>query len=87
MSGRCATCLWWETTYQRDWADASGSHTVRWNDDPRWGRCQLTEQPDAKPNHPWSLAKAIDGEGYFAVLETRDDFGCVQHKVASEDRP
>ena len=61
--GRCKTCKFW---------DPGGE---RWSP-----RCNLTENED------WSRslgdtespqAIAIDAEGYYAVLLTTEDFGCI----------
>lgn len=45
---------------------------------PMWGDCALTilESEEAET----SLARAMDGSAYFAVLRCRANFGCVQHK-------
>lgn len=41
---------------------------------PLWGECVLTELGEDAP----SLARAIDGSDYMAVLRCHADFGCVQ---------
>lgn len=46
---------------------------------PEWGECALTEIGAAAP----SLARAIDGSRYHAVLRCHADFGCVQWRPFS----
>lgn len=41
---------------------------------PDWGECSLTDIACEKK----SLARAIDGSEYMAVLRCHADFGCVQ---------
>ena len=49
------------------------------------GDCALASSHDGEPDVPTSKARAEDGEGYFACLDTAPDFGCVQWE--SEEEP
>lgn len=70
MTGRCATCKWWEQD----------------EDDGTKGTCALTEMDMGDPVRPESLAVAADGEEYRGVLVTRQDFGCVQWEAKDGSR-
>ena len=60
------------------------NHDAGWLDEvpggsnwPEWGECVRTEL-----NHDaTSLARAVDGSLYRAVLRTHGTFGCVQFEV------
>lgn len=43
---------------------------------PEWGECQLTELHNEASKK--SLARAIDGSAYRAVLRCHQDFACMQ---------
>ena len=45
---------------------------------PRTGRCTLATSDSGDPEHPESLAHAVDQEEYYASLLVSPDFGCVQ---------
>lgn len=49
-----------------------------------WGDCVKTETQGMRGHESESKAFAIDGEGYYAVLETHKDFGCVQWEARGE---
>jgi hypothetical protein len=44
---------------------------------PEWGKCNLTELGNDLP----TLAKAIDGSEYYAVLCTHANFSCIQFSL------
>lgn len=77
------------------WADAYGAlgndypcstdgvdHSVPGGSDwPEWGECNRT---DLHGNEP-SLARAIDGSHYRAVLRCHANFGCIQYQELQPD--
>jgi len=77
MDGRCKTCKWW---------DAKGGSDVR----AEWGSCRLAGSCGADADYPESKAWADSDESdIFADdswLNTRSDFGCVQHEPKDSDQ-
>lgn len=63
---KCATCKHWEPV--------SHYTKISW----RVGRCQKTEMTDDYDPPPKGGAMAVDGSGYFAILLTADEFGCLR---------
>lgn len=59
---RCQNCRWWEP-----------KHVYQ-----EIGTCVLTESGDIGTPPKKSLATASSDDGYFGVLNTSPDFGCVQ---------
>ena len=55
-------------------SDASSKHPW-WE----WGHCMLTTHKEDEQSE--TLARAIDGSNYYAVLQTHHTFGCVQHRA------
>lgn len=54
-----------------------------WNAYGEWGTCQFVIHYEATAaDEPFSKrAKTRDSEQYHSTLETRGDFGCVEHEV------
>lgn len=67
----CANCKWW-----------GQSENIK----DGWGWCILTAVDQEIPEHKDSKAIAFDHEGYYAVLHTRPDFGCVQWEEGVNDK-
>lgn len=65
----CKTCKWW--------------HKEPCTKD--WGHCTKTAVDEGKPVCPDSKAQAWDVEGFYTVLQTREDFGCVQWEAREEE--
>lgn len=54
------------------------SAKASWLDWPMWGDCAMTELDTNVPERPESLARAIDGSNFYAILRTHAHFGCSQ---------
>lgn len=72
MTGRCATCQWWEPLPD----DARIYHPTRYVLWREAGECRLTTTGDN--NSVESKAYAMAAYSYEAGLKTDPDFGCVQ---------
>jgi len=49
-----------------------------------WGDCSITES-GAQGLRGTGLAQASSGDGYYGVLHTSSDFGCVQFAPKTDD--
>ena len=68
---QCDTCRHW---------GANRWSNLPMSDDYMWGTCHLAGGHDGEPDNNKSLAWADDGGSYRAVLNTRANFGCIQHE-------
>lgn len=73
----CGTCVHWEEPdeFMQEFYKPDGGP-----EGPAWGHCLLARSVDGEPKNLNTLAFALDSEEYSARLNTRADFGCVQHE-------
>lgn len=77
---RCETCRHWDRKrfahyepYDKDEPDAG------------WGSCILADSTNSDPEHPSTLALALDLESCVVQLRTAPNFGCVQWQAKEEE--
>jgi len=91
VSETCERCAGWKRLSEDDcWWHDDPDWAPSWPDWRHYGECQKTlnrfrhrgpnDQPPVK-DHP---AYGMDGEGYYAVLRTRCDFGCTMFEVSDD---
>ena len=54
-------------------------------DSDEQGQCEMARRRTGKPVHPDSKMHARDDDNWFAVLDTRADFGCVMWEPATKE--
>lgn len=64
----------WEAVGDTGITDSADRSAAGLKDWPMWGECALTDLDTESP----TLARAIDGSQYKAILRCHADFGCIQ---------
>ncbi len=66
MKRQCRNCRWWGWDHDAE------------EREPQYETCELTIRRNSEAAHPDSKAVADGADGYYVVLWTKPDFGCVQ---------
>jgi hypothetical protein len=79
----CATCRWWENPWDTDVGFYLSGHQAddAKRESSRWGVCQRIGHPaHTETATTTERAFTADGSDYLSSLNTRDDFGCIEHE-------
>lgn len=69
---KCRDCRWW--SWDRDTED---------DPEPQHAMCEMTVRRNSEAVHPESQAVADGADGYYVVLWTTSEFGCVQFEAVT----